>query len=116
MRDPLTQSRARKLRRRQTDAEQRLWKYLRRHYVSGVRFRRQVAIGPYIADFACLDPRIVIEVDGGQHAQQRSYDARRDAFLQQRGFTVLRFWANDVLLETDAVLEVIRRKLAALPS
>ncbi len=106
MRNQLTIHRAKSLRANLTDAEQRLWYFLRRNHL-GCRFRRQHPIGPYIADFACLRPQLVIEVDGGQHAQQRRYDTARDTFLRERGFTVLRFWSNDVLLRTDAVLQRI---------
>jgi very-short-patch-repair endonuclease len=110
MRNLLTQSRARRLRRQLTDAERRLWKYLRRD-ISGYHFRRQVPVGPFIADFACLNPAIVIELDGGQHALQKTYDSKRDEFLRSRGFRVLRFWDNDVLTQTDSVLEVIVREM-----
>src|SRR5687768_6084269 len=103
MRNLLTQSRARRLRRQLTDAERRLWRHLRRD-ISGYHFRRQVPIGPFIADFASLNPAIVIELDGGQHALQKNYDAKRDAFLRTQGFKVLRFWDNDVLTHTDSVL------------
>jgi adenine-specific DNA-methyltransferase len=115
MRDRFTQLRARKLRLHLTDAERRLWPHLRLRRVSGHRFRRQVPIGPYIADFACLDPRIVVEVDGGQHALEKNYDTKRDAFLKEQGFRVLRFWANDVLTQTEAVLEVIYRATEETP-
>ena len=111
MRDPRTQSRARKLRHQLTDSERCLWRYLRRHYLDGHRFRRQVPMGPYIADFACLDPALIIEVDGGQHQSEQGYDSARDAYLAQRGFRILRFWSNEVLAQTEAVLEVIRRTL-----
>jgi len=90
-----------------TDAELCLWKRLRAKQIDGYRFRRQVPIGPYIADFACLKAHLVIEVDGGQHAQTREQDDRRTALLASHGFRVLRFWDNDVLLETDGVLESI---------
>jgi very-short-patch-repair endonuclease len=80
--------------------------------IDGYRFRRQVPIGPYIVDFACLKAHIVIEVDGGQHAQATERDDRRTAWLASQDFRVLRFWDNDVLLQTDAILETIR---AALP-
>jgi adenine-specific DNA-methyltransferase len=109
MRDRFTRLRARELRLHLTDAERRLWSHLRLRRVDGHRFRRQVPIGPYIADFACLDPRVVVEVDGGQHAKDKNYDTKRDAFLTGQGFRVLRFWANDVLTQTDGVLEVIYR-------
>lgn len=115
MRDRFTQSRARELRLHLTDAERKLWSHLRRRHLDGLRFRRQVPIGPYIADFACLEPRIVVEVDGSQHATQENYDAKRDAFLKEQGFRVLRFWANDVLAQTDGVLEVIYRAMQEAP-
>jgi very-short-patch-repair endonuclease len=82
----------------------------------GCRFRRQHPIGPYIADFASVDPRVVIEVDGGQHAEQSAYDKARDDFMRAQGFVVLRFWSNEVLLQTDAVLEVIIRAIEARKS
>ena len=97
---------ARRLRNAQTDAEQRLWFRLRRHQL-GVRFRRQHPFGSFIADFACLDPKIVIEVDGSQHAKQIARDAMRTAFFERHGFTMLRFNANDVMASTDAVIAVI---------
>lgn len=86
-----------------TDAEQKLWRALRRRQVKGWRFRRQAPVGPYIADFLCFDPRLVIEVDGGQHAYSPS-DEKRTAFLNQKGFHVLRFWNHDVLQWTEGVL------------
>lgn len=115
MRDRFTRLRARALRLHLTEAERKLWSYLRRRHLNGHRFRRQVPIGPYIADFACLDPRIVVEVDGGQHTIQKNYDTKRDAFLKEQGFRVLRFWANEVLSETERVLDVIYEKLKEHP-
>lgn len=76
-----------------------------------LKFKRQKPIGPYIVDFVCFCPAFVIEVDGGQHSQQAGYDRQRDAFLKQQGFTVLRFWNNQVLCETEAVLESIRQEV-----
>jgi very-short-patch-repair endonuclease len=90
-----------------TDTELRLWTRLRAEQIDGYRFRRQVPIGPYVVDFACLKARLVIEVDGGQHAQAKAQDDRRTAWLASQGFRVLRFWDNDVLLQTDGVLEAI---------
>jgi len=90
-----------------TDAERRLWRYLRLRQLDGHKFRRQVRIGPYIADFACLNPLIVIEVDGGQHADARAYDARRDDYMRGQGFRVLRFWNNDVLSNMEGVWDTI---------
>lgn len=103
---------ARRLRRDMTDAERQLWQRLRRNAL-GVHVRRQAPIGPYIADFVCFDRRLVVELDGGQHAQpgQVAYDAERTAFLERAGFRVLRFWNNDVLTNPDGVLETIRRAL-----
>jgi very-short-patch-repair endonuclease len=108
MRDRLLIRRAKELRASLSQAERRLWYFLRRNNL-GCRFRRQYPIGPYIADFACVDPRVVIEVDGGQHAEQSKYDESRDRFMRDRGFIVLRFWSNDVLQNTEGVLEVILR-------
>jgi very-short-patch-repair endonuclease len=94
-----------------TDAELRLWMRLRRQQISGYRFRRQVPMGPYVVDFACLKAHLVIEVDGSQHAQAREKDDTRTAWLVSRGFHVLRFWDNEVLLRTEGVLEKIHTTL-----
>jgi very-short-patch-repair endonuclease len=99
-----------------TDAELRLWMRLRCEQIDGYRFRRQFPIGPCIVDLVCLKARLVIEVDGGQHAQVVERDDRRSAWLASRGFKVLRFWNNDVLQETDGVVETIRSALAETPS
>ncbi len=102
---------ARDLRQRQTDAEIRLWSRLRRNQLCGHHFRRQVPIGPYVADFACVASKLVVEVDGGQHASQAEADAKRTAVMGKFGYRLIRFWNNDVLGNTAAVLETI---LAAL--
>jgi len=104
---------ARKLRRRPTDAEVRPWSRLRRHQLDGRRFRRQVPIGPYVADFVCLDARLIVEVDGGQHDEAR--DGARTAWLKSQDFNVVRFWNNDVLGNTEGVVEAIRDALRASP-
>jgi BirA family biotin operon repressor/biotin-[acetyl-CoA-carboxylase] ligase len=104
---------ARDLRKHMTDAERRLWSHLRRKQL-GARFRRQAPIGRYIADFACFDPKLVIELDGGQHDEHRGYDAQRDAWLRAQGFTVLRFWNNDALRNTEGVLERIAQVLRTI--
>jgi len=97
---------ARSLRRDMTEAEQKLWLELRGRRLDLIKFRRQVPIGPYIADFACLEARLVVEIDGSQHADSVR-DTARDAELKQRGFRVLRFWNDDVLRELDAVCDTI---------
>jgi very-short-patch-repair endonuclease len=107
---------ARHLRRSQTDAERRLWRYLRGRRLLGLRFRRQHPIGPYFADFACLELRLVVELDGGQHADPRGqeHDRVRTAALEARGYAVIRFWDNDVLRDTQAVLATIARRAGKL--
>jgi adenine-specific DNA-methyltransferase len=75
--------------------------------MAGFKFRRQHCIGPFVCDFACLEAGIAIELDGGQHVDQRSYDERRDANLRSNGFRVLRFWNSDVIAHTGDVLQTI---------
>ena len=107
------------LRNGMTDAERRLWSKLRAEQL-GVKFRRQHPLGTYVLDFACLSPKLVVEVDGSQHLDQVSYDARRSAWLEGQGYIVLRFWANEVLSETDGVVgrivEVLSASAGAAPS
>lgn len=111
-------SRAQNLRNRATDAEKALWQRLRDKQLSCYRFRRQVPIGDYIVDFACYTPRLVIEIDGGQHAQsaQQKHDATRTGWLENQGFRVIRFWNNDALQNTDAVVMEIISVLEELSS
>src|SRR3990172_10454835 len=90
-----------------TDAEKALWKILRSRQVSGLKFRRQHPFGDYILDFVCLENKLVIEVDGGQHGQQAGYDENRTQILQAASFRVLRFWDNEVLKEIESVKEKI---------
>jgi very-short-patch-repair endonuclease len=84
--------RARVLRSNQTEAEQRLWYYLRARRFFGLKFKRQKPVGNYIVDFVCFSPKLIIEVDGGHHAEQEEYDERRDRWLCNEGFMILRFW------------------------
>jgi very-short-patch-repair endonuclease len=98
--------RAKSLRKQMTDAERRLWYRLRAHRFHGLKFKRQVPIGHYVVDFANLRAKLVIEVDGGQHADRHA-DKIRTLYLNGRGFRVLRFWNNDVLRSTDDVLHMI---------
>jgi very-short-patch-repair endonuclease len=107
----MADERARSLRKNMTDAEGKLWRHLRRRQLDGCKFRRQVRIGPYIADFACLNPLIIVEVDGGRHAEARAYDARRDDYMRGQGFRVLRFRNNDVLGNIEGVWEAIAAEL-----
>ena len=106
---------SRRLRRNATLAEQRLWYRLRSRSLCGTKFVRQEPIGPYIVDFVCRERRLVIEVDGGQHSECER-DAIRDGWLRDHGYQVLRFWNNDVIENTDGVLEAIVEVLRASPS
>jgi very-short-patch-repair endonuclease len=106
---------ARRLRRDVTDAEQKLWRQLKRLSLAQSHFRRQATVGPFFADFACHEARLIIEVDGGQHneAPRAAADAARTAYLTSQGYRVLRFWNNDVLENIDGVLTAIDEALTA---
>jgi very-short-patch-repair endonuclease len=104
-------SRARALRRNMTDAERILWRSLRDRKMGGWKFRRQHPIRPFIVDFVCVERRLIIEVDGGQHASKVQADASRSSYLRKKGYKILRFWNNQVLNESEAILDMI---LAAL--
>ena len=106
-----TTDRARALRKQATDAERLLWKHLRSRQLDGHKFRRQTPIGPYVVDFLSLEDRLVIELDGGQHADQNDKDQARSARLAGWGFRVLRFWNHEVLGNTEGVLQAIREAL-----
>jgi very-short-patch-repair endonuclease len=108
-------TRARQLRKNPTDAERLLWRKLRFWQVEGLKFRRQQPLGPYIVDFVCLEKRLVVEVDGGQHAENANYDTQRDDWLHDQGFVVLRFWNNDVLKNIDSVVEQVIKTLKSTP-
>jgi very-short-patch-repair endonuclease len=110
-----TVERARELRKNMTDAERLLWSRLRRRQVHGLRFRRQHPIGPFIADFACHQAGLVIELDGGQHALAKDKDAARTRWLERSGYRVLRFWNHDVLTQIDAVAQVVATAAQAPP-
>jgi very-short-patch-repair endonuclease len=100
---------ARTLRRRSTDAENRLWYYLRGRSFEGAKFSRQFPIGRYVTDFACRAAHLVVELDGGQHSETVDHD--RTADIERYGYRIIRFWNNDVLENTEGVLEVIRNEL-----
>jgi len=101
--------RARKLRNSATDAERRLWQHLRLKQLDGLKFRRQVPVAGYIADFLCHELKLIVELDGGQHIEQSAYDKQRTLALEAKGHRVLRYWNDDVLLQTSYVLEDILR-------
>jgi len=102
----MSRNHAKSLRANMTEAERRLWYFLRAHRFAGMKFRRQVLIGRYIVDFASLQRNLIIEVDGGQHADSEN-DQRRTRWLEDQGFRILRFWNNEVLSNTGGVLEEI---------
>jgi very-short-patch-repair endonuclease len=97
-----------------THAERVLWRLLRDWRLSGVKFRRQQPIDRYIVDFVCFSHRLVIEVDGGQHASPDAYELRRTAYLERSGFRILRFWNNEVLENPEGIWEAIREALSEL--
>ncbi len=99
--------RSRELRRSNTEAEKRIWYYLRAKRMLGLKFKRQVVLGKYIADFVCLEKKLIIEVDGGQHMEQQAYDVKRSLYLESLGYIVLRFWNSEVLEQTQSVLDKI---------
>ncbi|MGD0072963.1 MAG: DUF559 domain-containing protein [Candidatus Binataceae bacterium] len=103
--------RAHSLRADLTDAETLLWSRLRDRQLAGVKFRRQHPIGPYIVDFCCVEHHLIVEVDGGQHAEAASADEKRSAYLTSFGFKVLRFWNGDVLANIEGVLIRIAENL-----
>jgi very-short-patch-repair endonuclease len=107
----LALSRSRQLRQNMTDAEKKLWRGLRKNQIYEQKFRRQFPIGKYIVDFICLEARLIVEVDGGQHQDQRKYDEKRDAWLKGQNFNVLRFWNNDVLENFEGVMAIIMNTL-----
>jgi very-short-patch-repair endonuclease len=99
--------RPRELRNNLTDAERCLWHQLKRRQIAGVKFRRQQPIGHFIVDFVCFERRVIVEVDGGQHAEQIHHDEQRTRWLEAQGYCVLRFWNNDVLANTEAVAQAV---------
>jgi len=102
---------ARELRAASTDAERRLWYYLRDRRLSGYRFRRQAPIGRFVVDFVCVRARLIVELDGGQHADHLLEDLERTQWLARSGYRVIRFWNHEVLQRTEAVLESILEAL-----
>ncbi len=107
-------SNARNLRKNLTEVEKVLWYWLRKKNISGARFRKQAPIGNYIADFACHNPKLIIELDGGGHALQQNYDKKRDDWLRKEGFYILRFWNNEITENIENVLEIIYNQINIL--
>jgi very-short-patch-repair endonuclease len=107
----LQKGRARRLRENQTDVENKLWSRLRGRQLSGVKFRRQHPIGPFIVDFCCVERGLVVELDGGQHAERSDVDERRTRVLERFGYRVLRFWDSEVLSNLNGMLERISEAL-----
>ncbi|HLE24519.1 MAG TPA: endonuclease domain-containing protein [Thermodesulfobacteriota bacterium] len=98
-------------RKNPTEAERKLWQHFRLRQLGGYKFRMQQPLGPYIVDFVCLEKKLILEVDGGQHSEQLSYDTERSTWLEAQGFRVLRFWNNEVLKEIEVVKQVITEAL-----
>jgi very-short-patch-repair endonuclease len=114
--DRLPTARSRELRTHATAAERLLWRKISNRQLAGARFNRQVPIGPFICDFVCRSLKLVIELDGGQHALSTDKDGQRTAYLERQGYHVLRFWNNDVLGNVDGVITVIEMALRDRPS
>jgi len=106
---------SRELRKESTDAELRLWSHLRMKNLDGARFRRQYPIEGFIVDFCCIRGRLIVEVDGSQHAENVAYDEERTRSLARLGFRVLRFWNGDVMRNVDSVVRVIFEALKTPP-
>ena len=104
---PLIRDTARRLRREQTEWEHNLWTRLRRRQLKGFKFRRQHPIGPFFADFFCPEAKLVVEIDGSQHADELALDKNRTEFLRDAGYRVLRFWNHEIRSEIDAVVQRI---------
>lgn len=118
MRNRILQSRANHLRKNSTDAERFLWQRLRQRQLGGFKFRRQVPVAGYVADFVCMEAMVVIDLDGGQRLDQSGYDAQRNERIKAHGYAVLRFWNSEEFQQVDAVMErilaVLRRPAPTL--
>ena len=109
----LNERRPRQLRNNSTDGERMLWQYLRNRQVHGAKFRRQHALSDYIVDFVSFDAMLIVELDGGQHAEQTEYDQSRDATLDRLGFKVLRVWNNELSQNLEGVMDTIYFEVAS---
>jgi len=110
-----TGARAKTLRTNATEAEGRLWWHIRNRMLGGFKFSRQVPVGPYVADFVCRERGLIVEIDGSQHAESKT-DEKRTARLNDEGYSVVRFWNNEVLGNTDGVLLALLATLNGDPS
>ncbi|MBL8903391.1 MAG: endonuclease domain-containing protein [Rhizobiales bacterium] len=112
--NPKTLERARILRKNDTEAERRLWEAIRNRRLGGFKFVRQLSVGPYIADFACRDCKLIVEVDGATHGTdaEATYDGRRSAYLREQGYRILSFWNDDVYASLPDVCDAILLTLA----
>ncbi len=108
---PKTFTNSYELRHHMTDAENKLWQVLRSHRLEAIHFRRQHAIGQYVVDFCAPRQKLIIELDGGQHLEQQEYDAERSAYLESKGYRIVRFWNNDVFDNLDGIVSVILEAL-----
>ena len=102
---------AKRLRQEATDAERVLWREVRAHRFAGLKFKRQEPLGLYVVDFVCYEAKLIVELDGGQHANRQESDAERTRWLESRGFRVVRFWNNDVLTNTAGVMQEIEKEI-----
>ena len=112
---PRQTKRAQRLRNNATDAERHLWRHLRARQLEGFKFSRQMPVGPFICDFMCREKQLIVEIDGGQHAESVR-DEKRTAYLESEGYRVIRFWNNEVLQSIEGVLEVIANTLKSQPT
>ena len=106
---------AKRLRQDATDAERVLWREVRAHRFAGFKFKRQEPLGSYVVDFVCYEAKLIVELDGGQHTDQKEADEERTRWLASRGFRVLRFWNNDLLTNIAGVMQVIEKSLHVSP-
>lgn len=109
------QERARSFRKNMTDAEQRIWYFLRDRRLNGYKFVREQVIGSFIVDFVCRSKKLIIELDGGQHIENADYDKKRSEFLQKKGYKILRIWNDEVFVNIDGILEAILNLLEEEP-
>lgn len=99
-----------------SDCEKKFWWCVRDRRFNGYKFKRQVLIGRYIVDFLCVEKKLIVELDGGQHVERKGYDAKRDLFLKSKGYRVIRFWNSEFIENPDGVLATVLREVESAPS